>query len=289
MKLFHYEGALKMKNNLNLLILILLTFVIIACGDKPAEKQSEQTKKVVKEKTKETTKPDCELTVGWDPWEPYQYLTPDNQVRGLEIDIISSIAKHADCKVKYAQNNWMNLLKGIRSGSIDMLGGASKTASREEFAYFSTPYRHESFILYVRTEQLEKTSDKSLTQLLENKFRLGITEDYMYGNEVLDIQDNQSLSSQIVSVPITEMNYFNAIQNQIDGFLEDPFVAAYTLKRKGLSDQIKPTTISFDSGDVSFMFSKASVSPETVEAFNKGLEAIKASGEYNRILKKYSH
>ena len=271
------------------LVFAVLGLILASCGDKPAEQKPQQTQKVAQSKPVEKAKPACNLTMGWDPWEPYQYLTPDNQVSGLEIDLISSIAKEAKCTITFVQNDWMRLLKGIRNGSVDLLGGASKTAAREEFAYFSDTYRHESFVLYIRSEQENEFSGQPLKQLLENKFKLGVTEDYLYGDEVSDMQDDQSLSSQIINVPITEMNYYNLLQNQVDGFLEDPFVAAYTIKRKGLTDQITATSIKYDSGDVSFMFSKSSVKPETVEAFNRGLEAIKISGEYNRILKKYSH
>jgi polar amino acid transport system substrate-binding protein len=278
-----------MKKTRYLLVFVALGFVLASCGDKPADQKSEQTQKVAQSSPGKQTKPACDLTMGWDPWEPYQYLTPDNQVRGLEIDLISSIAKQADCTITFVQNDWMRLLKGIRNGSVDMLGGASKTASREEFAHFSTPYRHESFVLYIRNEQKNEFAGKSLQQLLENKFKLGVTEDYIYGDEVSDFQDNPTLAPQIIGVPITEMNYFNLIQHQIDGFLEDPFVAAYTIKRKGLTEKVMATTIGYDSGDVSFMFSKKSVSTEIVDAFNRGLETIKASGEYDKILKKYSH
>jgi polar amino acid transport system substrate-binding protein len=226
--------------------------------------------------------------MGWDPWEPYQYLSPDDKVRGLEIELISAIASNAGCAVTFVQNDWMNLLKGIRDGSVDMLGGASKTAAREEFSLFSDPYRKESFVLYVRTEQLESYAGKSLEDLLDEKFRLGVTEDYIYGDEISKLQDNENYQSQIISVPISEVNYYNLTQQQVDGFLEDPFVATYTVKRKGLVSQISATSITVESGDVALMFSKKSVKPAVVEAFNKGLAALKSSGEYRKILDKYS-
>ena len=272
------------------LVFALVILLVASCGEKPADPEDKpipQTAKV--EKETKPAEPPCELTMGWDPWEPYQYLTPDNQVRGLEIDLISSMAKEVNCSIRFVQNDWMNLLRGIRSGSIDLLGGASKTNSREEFAYFSEPYRHESFILYVNPETNQDLNGTTLIQLLENKFRLGVTEDYIYGDAVSDIQDNPNFSEQIISVPITEVNYYNLIQNQIDGFLEDPFVAGYTIKRKGLVGQIVASPISVHSGDVSIMFSRVSVNAEVVDAFNKALISIKESGEYETILNKYSH
>jgi len=183
----------------------------------------------------------------------------------------------------------MKLLHGIRSGSIDMVAGASKTKSREKFAYFSDNYRHESFILYVRAGETEKYANKTLKELLDGEFKLGVTEDYIYGQQANDLQDDPIYKNKFVYVPMTEMNYFNLLQNQIDGFLEDPFVAAFTIKRKGLQGQIEAHPLEVHSGDVAMMFSKKSVQKETVTAFNQALARLKENGEYQKILAKYSH
>lgn len=273
------------------LIITLFTLFLFACNETPSNNEAQPAVAATKPVTATepvAEKPMCSIKMGWDPWEPYQYLSPDNQVRGLEIELISAIAKQANCNVEFVQSDWMNLLKGIRDGSVDMLGGASKTAAREEFAMFSNPYRKESFVLYVRSEQLESYSGKNLETLLKENFRLGVTEDYIYGEEISALQDDPVYQSQITSVPISEVNYYNLTQQQVDGFLEDPFVAAYTVRRKGLDSQISASSITVESGDVALMFSKKSVKPELVEAFNKGLAAIKSSGEYRKILDKYS-
>lgn len=274
-----------------------LLFALVSCNEAPkpeqkapskvTEKATQKVEAKVIEKT-EMTKPECQLDMGWDPWEPYQYLSPENVVRGLEIELVGAIAKEAGCDLNFVQKNWMNLLNGIRDGSIDLLGGATKTKAREEFALFSAPYRNESFILYVRTEESEKFGEKTLKELLENKFRLGVTQDYIYGDKVSELQDNPAYSEQIVSVPTTEVNYYNLTQGNIDGFLEDPFVAAYTIRRKGLQDQIQAQDLEINSGDVSIMFSQKSVDEKTVEAFNQALNTLKQNGEYEKILNKYS-
>ena len=292
-------------------LLFLLSFILISCNQQePTEKENQPTKTsaentpepLPKPKTKPPSKNNratsiasqkvsepCELTLGWDPWEPYQYLTPDNHVRGLEIELISSMAKQINCSVKFDQDEWVVLLDKLKSGKIDMLGGASKTKAREVFAHFSEPYRHESFVLYLLSENIERYTEKSIYELMDEKFRLGVTEDYIYGDAIAEIQDKELYQAQIVSVPITEVNYYNLIQGNIDGFLEDPFVAGYTIKRKGLTSKIVASGIKVHSGDVSIMFSKVSITPERVERFNIALDDIKDSGEYQEILDKYSH
>jgi len=224
-----------------------LVLALTACGESP-----DPNKATAKKTTPEVAlaAASCNLKMGWDPWEPYQYLSLDDEVKGLEVDLIHAMANEAGCDITFVQDNWMNLLTGIRNGSIDMLGGATKTKSREMFARFSDSYRHESFLLYVRVGESENFADRSLKELLEDGFRLGITQDYIYGEQVNAIQDDENLSSKLVSVPITEVNYYNLTQGHIDGFLEDPFVAAFTIKRKGLQGQIEALGIEIHSGDV---------------------------------------
>ena len=274
-----------MKKKLLLSLFSCIVFMLVGCNENP-EPQKPETKKAEPKSSLLTAK--CQLNMGWDPWEPYQYLTPDDEVKGLEIDLIGAMATEAGCSVKFVQKNWMHLLNGIRNGSIDMLGGATQTKAREKFALFSDNYRHESFILYIRADESEKYANKTLKELLDGEFRLGVTQDYIYGDQISELQDNEVYQTKFVSVPTTEVNYYNLIQNHIDGFLEDPFVAGYTIKRKGLQGQIEAHTVEVLRGDVAIMFSKKSVGLETVLAFNKALAKLKANGEYEKILAKYS-
>ncbi|MGX5175507.1 substrate-binding periplasmic protein [Aliikangiella sp. IMCC44653] len=230
----------------------------------------------------------CSLTMGWDPWEPYQFYTVDDKVAGLEIELLTAIADEAGCDLKFEQKSWMKLLNAIRQGSIDLLGSASKTDAREKFAYFSNNYRSESFVLYVRKGEADKYANLTLEQMLNTDFKLGVTEDYVYGEQVSQLRDAAATKDKFVNVPLPEVNYYNLVQNNIDGFLEDPFVAAFTIKRKGLQDEIEALPLEIHSGDVALMFSKKTVSPETVEAFNQAIAKLKQDGTYQSILDKYS-
>lgn len=279
-----------MRNKTLISLVSCLIIVLASCSESPDTKKTDAQITPKEAPTKPVAKvPACQLNMGWDPWEPYQYLTPEDEVKGLEIDLVTAMAKGAGCELKFVQKNWMNLLNGIRNGSIDLLAGASKTKAREEFALFSDKYRFESFVLYVRAGEVEKHSGSTLKEILQGDFKLGVTDDYIYGDIVTELQDDENYSGKFVGVPTTEVNYFNLIQNDIDGFLEDPFVAAYTIKRKGLQGQIEAHPIVVHSGSVSLMFSKKSVKPEIVKAFNESLLQLMTSGDYQKIIEKYSH
>lgn len=231
--------------------------------------------------------PPCELTVGWDPWEPYQFQDVDGNMRGLDIEILNSIADRAGCELEYKEGRWATLLRELQAGSIDLMTGATKTAARETFAFFSTPYRDEDFELYVRAGELGKYNSTDIVNLLDNGFRLGVTEQYVYGDTVSDLQENPKYADQFVGATIGALNYERLMDFDIDGFLEDPFVASSYIRNKGLADEIAKHPLVVHSGKVHLMFSQTSVPQDTVERMDTALADMRADGTYQEIVEKY--
>ncbi len=261
---------------------IALLFVS-SCGKPPSKK--EEQPQAPKESAKAEVS--CSVTMGWDPWEPYMYLTPGGQVSGLDIEIIQAIAAKAECDVEFVQDDWMSLLRKLEAGEVDLVAGASITEKRKAYALFTNAYRSESFVLYVRQGEAEQFKG-SVKDLLDAGKKVGITTDYIYGDEVSDLQDSDAYATKFVSSSVGEANYYNLLQHNVDVIIADPFVGAYNLKRKGLADQIEQLPLTLHSGDVHLMFSIKSVDHTVVTRFNQALSAIKQDGSYDKILKKYS-
>lgn len=231
-------------------------------------------------------KNDCKLTLGYDSWEPYQYLDIGNKVRGLDIDLLLMVAKRMPCKVEYAQGAWIDLLAQLKKGEIDILLGASKTEKRKQFAMFSEPYRTEQFSLYVRKDDEAAQQLSSFGDFITKGKKFGVVDDYFYGDELSGLRDNDK-NSQFVSAIIGEMNIARLLDDNIDAFFEDSIVGASMIRRKGLSSFIVPHNLSITTGDVYVMFSRKSVTPDTVEKFNYGLKDVIKSGEYEALVTMY--
>lgn len=231
-------------------------------------------------------KNNCKLTLGYDSWEPYQYLDVGNKVRGLDIDLLHMVAKRMSCKIEYSQGPWIELLARLKNGEVDILLGASKTEKREQFAFFSQPYRSEQFTLYVRKGDANALNLKSINEFVQSGKKLGVVDDYYYGDELSDLRDEND-GQQFVGAIIGEMNIARLLDENIDGFFEDSIVGASMIRRKGLSSLIVPHGLSITTGDVYVMFSQKSVSPETVTQFNQGLKTVIQSGEYDKLIKMY--
>ena len=244
------------------------------------------TPSIYAEQDKEKPAGSCFMKVGWEPWEPYMYLTPGNEVSGLDIELLEAIAQEAGCIVSYTQANWASLLVMVQNGEVDILPGASITKAREAYALFSESYREEHFAFYINSDDLAEFP-KTIKGIVEANKKVGITSGYMYGDEMADLQDTQKYEANFLETDVGEANMYFLMQRSIDVFVEDPFVAIYNLRRKGLTDQIKQLPIDIHTGNVHLMFSKATVNQKTVDRFNKALTKMKQGRIYAKIMERY--
>ncbi len=229
----------------------------------------------------------CALTVGWDPWEPYHYLAIGGQPQGLDIEIVGAVAEHAGCDLEFLQGGWDTLLRLLRAGELDLMLGATRTPAREDWARFSEPYRSESFRLYVLDRQAEEFAGRGLEALLEDGFRLGVTQGYYYGPGINRLIEQPGLENQVLEAPVGELNFTWLLDMQIDGFIEDPFVAAAIERRRRDAEPIVALPDELSEGQVAFMFSRESVDAGVVERFNAGISALRDSGRHQALLDQY--
>lgn len=229
----------------------------------------------------------CQLKLGFEAWEPYQYIGMDQKPAGLDIELVQAVANKMNCEITPKQGTWVDLIAGVKSGEVDMLLGASKTVAREEYAYFSEPYRKEQFVLFVRAEEIASLPQNTMTDFLSAGKKLGIVSEYYYGEELAQLYGDDKLKANFVEASLSELNLARLIDEEIDGMLEDRFVAASMLRRKGLDKTVSPHSISLGDNDVFVMFSKSTVPDTKVSAFNAAMAAIRQNGEYDAILARY--
>jgi len=232
---------------------------------------------------------DCNLILGFDAWEPYQYSDVGGRVAGLDIELITGVAESIGCNISYQQGTWVDLLGLLKQGNIDMLLGASKTEAREEFAFFSDAYRMEEFSLYIRSGDEKRAAYKTLSEFVESGSRIGVVSDYLYGEEVAALLDDPDKSRYFVNAIMGELNIARLLDQDIAGFLEDSFVGASMLRRKALSDLIVAQGITIETGNVYVMFSQQGITQDQLAAFNAQLQKVKQSQLYEDLLKKYSY
>ena len=91
-----------------------------------------------------------ELTLGWEDWQPYQYQDSNQNVTGLDIELMRAILDNMDDRVTLTELPWKRHLNNVEAGRTDLAASASKTPEREQYAFFSDAYRTESAVMYIR-------------------------------------------------------------------------------------------------------------------------------------------
>jgi polar amino acid transport system substrate-binding protein len=229
----------------------------------------------------------CSFRLGFEAWEPYQYVGMEQKAAGLDIELIQAIADEMQCQLEFQQGNWTDLISALKKGELDLLPGASRTAARESFAYFSDPYRNEKFVLFIRSNDTALLQYTSLAELLAAGKKVGIVSDYYYGEAVASFFSDDNLKAAFVESPLSELNLKRLQDEEIDAMFEDSLVGGSMLRRKGLADQIGQHSIDLGQTDVYLMFGKNTVSEAQVAAFNQALQEIRQNGSYQAILAKY--
>jgi polar amino acid transport system substrate-binding protein len=257
---------------------------LVACSDStPVETQSAaQTEAATK-----AAPASCELVMGWDPWEPYQYEITGGHVFGLDVDLVTAVTRNAGCNIAFEKGSWRELLQKLRSGDIDILAGATSTADRGEFAWFTDPYRDEEFYLYIASARSEEFAGMNLDDIIQAGLRVGVIDDYLYGESIAALQDDPDHQAQFEYASMAETNFSRLLDGRVDGIIEDKFVGASIIRHKNLALAITPHAMRFGSTPVSLMISKASVDSARFDKLNRSVNELRSSGAIDKVLSQY--
>ncbi|RUO32866.1 substrate-binding periplasmic protein [Aliidiomarina sanyensis] len=269
---------------------LLAVFVVTLTACSPAERQEIQAPEhgVTEAEMTDVQASHCQLTMGFESWEPYQYLSPGGEVGGVDFEIAQQAFSHMNCTLRVEQGSWMELLELLQNGDIDFLMGASRTEAREQFAYFSVPYRDEQFSLFVRGDRRNRFDQSTVEEFVAAGYRVGVVNEYYYGEELQSLMYDSDYTSQFIGSMINELNVARVLDGEIDGFLEDNLVASSIIRRRGLGALIDQHAISLPSTEVYVMFSRASVDDEFVEQFNDALQVLVDDGYIEHVIARYS-
>jgi len=227
------------------------------------------------------------FTIGWEPWKPYQYINANNQLTGLDVELVQAIFKKMNCKLNYKNIFWKSLLSAIRRGKIDLAASASKSSQRKTYAHFSTPYRKEENVIFVLKGRSQKFPLKKLSDIAHFKFLLGITNGYFYCDSLEKLMKQKKFSAYVQSVKKDEMNITKTLKQRIDGFVCDQYAGIAMIKKANALDRFEIHPLKVSSSDIHVMFSKKSCTLSDVKRFNNALKLLQKNNALESIIVKY--
>ncbi|WP_429081800.1 substrate-binding periplasmic protein [Aeromonas bivalvium] len=225
------------------------------------------------------------LRVGFDDWPPYHYreVAPPSRVHGYAAEVLSAVLTRMGCEVTYLELPWKRVLHGLEYGEIDVAMEANMNDERARYAYFSDPYNPGRTLLWVRQGKVYQEQD--LATWLAKGYRLGITKDYFYGDEVMALLARYPGQVSAVS---DKQNYVKLARGRIDGFLGDMLATPSGLGKEGMEGQFSYHPMVVYESPSYFMLSRQTVSAHFLAQFNQALAAFKATSDYERIWRRYT-
>lgn len=219
-----------------------------------------------------------QLSAGWELWYPYQYHNKKSELVGLDIDAFNAIMKRANLSFSIAEIPWKTHLHFIKTGKVDLAMGASKTAERAEYAYFSEPYRQETVKLFVKKGSSSSINMQTLKDLIDSDYILGVESGYYYGEDYAELIQQHGFKENIIEAIDLEQNVSLFLKGHLDGLLVDPYTMYAFIKKYQLFDQFEEHPMQIYSDDIVIMVSKKSADKSIVDRINTAIKQLKTEG-----------
>jgi polar amino acid transport system substrate-binding protein len=235
------------------------------------------------------------LRGGWYPWDPYQYREYQHSgavLTGFDVEIERALARVLGVDLVLRPMAWEDHLAAVAAGTADIAAGATYSAERDRYAYFSKPYRQETEVLILPKgagSRYHFTSVEGMLQAFATQpFRLGVVAGFTYARpDVNAFVADPERQAQIVRVGDEAENLQNLLAGRIDGFIADRIVAATVAWRVRKSAAIEEYPLIF-STNIHFMLSRASQTPAMLARLDEAIDQIKQSGEFQHIADSYA-
>ena len=217
------------------------------------------------------------LTAAQDPWPPF---VTSEAPHGLSVELVSAALETQGYQLEFQIMPWARALSEVQTGNIDLLIATWFTEQRtRNFAYSDHYLYNQIKFITLPTNTFEYSGLDSLAGK-----RVGTVRGYGYGDDFLNSTlFNRSEANDLIS------NLRRLEAGRIDVTLEDELVARSLMSDNGFDAnnyRFTASSLSTNSLHVTSGLANPNAS-EYIEAFNKGLQKIKANGTFDKILRKY--
>ncbi len=246
-----------------LLITLILTFVLAACGqnNESGNGEAAEGKKV--------------LTMGTSAdFAPFESRNTSGEVEGFDIDLAKYIAEELGYELKIEDMKFDGLIGALQANRVDLvLSGMSATEKRAQNVDFSTQYHH-SGEMFITLKDSEVTS----LEQLEGK-TLGVQLGTIQEEGARKLQETVDFEIKAVdnaTILIQELQ-----SNRIDVAYLDKAVATGYINEQGLAGFDDPTS---SSPGMAVAFPKGS---ELVDDVNQVLKEMEENGKLDELKEKW--
>jgi len=211
-------------------------------------------------------------------WPPMEFLDANKQITGFAPELLAAMGKAAGFKAVVKNTAWDGIFAGLAAGKYESVSSSvSITDERKKSMDFSEPYYEVKQAVMVPKASAAKT----VADFKGKKIGAQIGTTGMFAAK--KIQGAEAKSYDEVGLAIEDL-----ANGRIDAVAcDDPVAAQYALQKQEYKDKLKIAFIIPTDEKEYYGWPVKKGDKETLALINKGLAAIKASGEYDKIKAKW--
>ena len=216
------------------------------------------------------------LRVGSDAtFPPFEFTDSKGTIQGFDIDLVKAIAQKAGIKkVDFKQITFDGLIPGLQENQFDMVASAMYiTDARKKVVDFSDTYFPGGLTMMVKPDD---NSIKELKDLDGRKVSVQV------GTKSVDWLKANAPKAQLMLVKTNAEMFQSVVNGQADACVTGLPAARYYVSKQG---NLKVTGPELTKENYGYAFRKTD--KNLLDAWNKGLAAVKQDGTYKQIENKW--
>ncbi|HAT2491551.1 TPA: amino acid ABC transporter substrate-binding protein [Aeromonas hydrophila] len=230
------------------------------------------------------------LLVGWSSWHPFSFRDEQQQLQGLDIDLLEAIFNRAGFHANYSEMPWARVLRELEFGTIQLTMSANQTAERDLYARFTLPYRNEETVLLIRRQDKGRWQEIiQLSDLLSRPdFTIGLLRDFDYGTDFRTFMQSPQMQQRLLVRLKMEPLIKLLLAGRIQGVVMDP-MGLQQLNLAGIPLDQLTTLLDIQQTPVHLMLSRRTTTPQQLQRLDEAIRALLQSPEYGQILARYRY
>jgi PAS domain S-box-containing protein len=208
---------------------------------------------------------------------PYADVDAEGRSTGFSVELFKSVAQATDLKAEYLPQPWSSAWAGLQRGEVDALPLVARLPMREGLVEFTKPHTIGYDTFFARKGQ-------AAINTIEDARRLNII--VLRADAAHDVLVKQGFDRQLVPVDSLAQGFRLLASGQFDALLAPQVQGQMQVQMLGLEAAIEHGPVLREYRR-EFCFAVAKGNTQLRDRLERGLEIAKASGEYDRLYRKW--
>lgn len=220
------------------------------------------------------------LIVATEPtFPPFDTTNKDGELDGFDMDLMKAIAKDQNLDIEFKSFEFDALIPALKAGNADIVaaGMNSNDGERKKQVDFSKTYCDAGLVVMVKKDSKIK-SIKDFKSNMKVASQTGTS-----GGKLIEKLKKQGKIADAVSMKKFDACVLQLINGDVEAVIIDKLVGEAYLAKKPGKTKIVGKTMNAEA----YAFAVKKGNKDLLEKLNKGLEAIKKSGEFDKLKKKW--